>query len=157
MKKALLLTLLAAAVSAPVAEAGRASNRKIDALFNLVDVNDDNLLDELEFFATQSRKASVAFSRFRFNKTDVNDDGSVDLTEFRATRAGATSGRPNLVEIFLLCDQDDSGTLDPLEYSDSLRQRTPWPRVLLAFGRRDRDDSGDLTPREFGIRRFPVL
>jgi Ca2+-binding EF-hand superfamily protein len=157
MKKALLLTLLAAAVAAPVAEAARPSNRKIDALFNLVDVNDDNLLDELEFFATQGKKASAAFSRFRFNKTDVNDDGFVDLTEFRATRAGAASGRPTLVEIFILCDQDDSGTLDPLEYSESLRQRTPWSKVLLAFGKRDRDDSGGLTPREFGIRRFPLL
>jgi hypothetical protein len=153
MKKPILFALLAAVLALPAADA-RASNRKIDAKFNNADVNDDNVLNELEFFATQTKKLSAAFARFRFQNADVNDDGFVDLTEFRASRGGISGGKPTKIEIFVLSDQDDDGTLDVLEYADTQRQSMPWASVLKGFGKRDRDDNSELTPREFGIRRF---
>ena len=110
----------------------------------------------VEFRATQSKKASVALASHRFNYADVNNDGVVDLTEFPASRGGRTGGKPNKIEIFILCDADDSLSLDPEEYSDSLAATTPWTKVLKAFSKRDKDDNGVLSTREFGIRRFPL-
>ena len=155
MKQAILPALLLLALGATTASA-RNGTRKIDAKFERADLDVNGELTPVEFRATQSKKASVALASHRFNYADVNDDGVVDLTEFRASRGGRTGGKPNKVETFILCDADDSLSLDPEEYSDSLAATTPWTKVLKAFGKRDKDDNGVLSTREFGIRRFPL-
>jgi len=155
MKKVILPGLVLLALSIPTL-AARSGTRKLDGRFERADLDANGELTDIEFRATQSKKASIALSLHRFNYTDVNDDGIVTLTEFRASRGGVTGGKPNKAETFILCDADDSLTLDPEEYSNSRSTSTPWTKVLKGFDKQDKDDDALLTTREFGIRRFPL-
>lgn len=140
-------------LSAPMASA---YGKKLNAKFDRVDINDDNQLTELEFQATQSKKTSVAYSRFRFKKTDTNEDGFVSRDEYLVSRGGISGGKPTRIDLFLLADGDENDVLDPEEYANTLSPGTPWPKVLKAFAKRDKNNDTEMTPAEFGIgRRSP--
>ena len=153
MKKAILPALLILTLSAPMASA---YGRKLNSKFDRADINDDNQLTELEFQATQSKKLSVAYSRFRFNKTDTNVDGFISRDEFVISRGGVSGGKPSKIDLFLLADADENDVLDPVEYSNTLKPATAWPKVLKTFAKRDKNNDAEISPREFGIGQgFP--
>ena len=79
MKQVILPGLVLLALSIPTL-AARNGTRKLDGRFERADLDANGELTDIEFRATQSKKASIALSLHRFNYTDVNDDGIVTLT-----------------------------------------------------------------------------
>lgn len=127
-----------------------------DRKFDRADLNSDDLLDRVEWLATQPRSASKVDADHRFDWADADASGDIDRVEFRASRAGREGGRPSKLEKFEMADGDDDGELDPTEYADTEPSVRPWNATLRKFDRLDRDDSGGLSQREFGIITRPT-
>ncbi|QJE95582.1 EF-hand domain-containing protein [Luteolibacter luteus] len=154
MTKLLLLGLVALPLAATSAHAQ--GTRKLDKRFLKADIDNNNALSPLEFQATQGKRVSAAYSRFRFNRADTDENGAISLNEFRASKAGTTNGKASRLDIFLTADLNDDDELSPDEYIDTLPPRVAYPKAIRSFDKRDKDDNGGLSPREFGIRRFPL-
>ncbi|WP_193210928.1 hypothetical protein [Luteolibacter marinus] len=151
MKHLLLPALIATAFCAPVVSA-RDVNRRVDRIFEKIDINNDNLITRTEFFATQAKRSSLVLALHRFEYADVNQDDVLDLTEFRACKAGKAGGKPSKIREFQLADEDEDNWLDPSEFANTLGQRVPFSKVLKKFAKKDRDDNSLLSPYEYGIR-----
>lgn len=153
MKKVLFASFVVLSIGA-TSLAARPINRKIDRKFENADLNNDNLISQTEFLATQSKRSALVVAYHRFDYADSNLDGFLDLTEFRAARGGRAGGKPNKTRRFQLADENHDDLLDPFEFASTLRQRKSYAKVLRSFGKKDKNDDSVLSPAEFGIRGY---
>ena len=129
-------------------------------LFAELDANQDQFVDEDEFF-TQITRTDEAIELFR--KDDHDGDGRISRAEFSgpkgdepttdtdtvvssSTPASSTEGSSSEVNVFNVLDQDKDGLVSYVEYFQVLED-TDRNRKL--FAKEDKDNNGYITWAEF--------
>jgi Ca2+-binding EF-hand superfamily protein len=137
----------AAQAPKPISKADYTKN--VDARFNTLDINHDNVLSKDEIAAAQQKAMNNARAveqqrmEASFKKLDTNKDGSLSLAEFKAAAPPVrASETPD--QMLGQLDKNKDGKVSLLEYRAG---------PVAAFDKMDANHDGTVTPQEVAAAR----
>lgn len=135
-------------------------------LFNEADTNGNGLLNREEFGNSYGASKRPVVTDYRFEElaSFLKIDRGGPPVEFRAITLedfieanGGRSINPSKSQIFYFADENDDGSLDLSEFSETrVYPPSNGNTAVNAFDKLDKNDNGLISPAEFGISTLPV-